>query len=83
METGTNLGGSSGSSFANTVSKGVIWLFIATFAEVTPVVCPGFVPSSYFLLKYVTGVYFLGSKRYLSPPARSVGDELTLNSILL
>lgn len=37
--------GSSGSSFANAVYKGVIWLFIATIAEVTPVVCPGFVVS--------------------------------------
>jgi hypothetical protein len=25
--------------------KGVIWLFIATFAEVTPAVCPDFVPT--------------------------------------
>lgn len=43
VETGENFGRSSGSSFTDTfpVSKGVIWLFIATFAEVPPVVCPG------------------------------------------
>ena len=50
METGGNLGAISGSSFADAspVSKGVIWLFIATFAEVTPVVCPGFVATLHF-----------------------------------
>jgi hypothetical protein len=37
------ISGSRGSSFADAfpVSKGVIWLFVATFAEVTPAVCPG------------------------------------------
>jgi hypothetical protein len=50
VETGGNLGGSSGSSFADVfpVSKGVIWLFIATFAEVTPAVSPGFVAAVHF-----------------------------------
>jgi hypothetical protein len=38
--------------------------------------------SSIFSLQYVTGVYFLGSERYLSP-ARSVDDESALNAILL
>lgn len=41
---------SSGFSFTDAFlfSKGVIWLFIATFAEVTPVVCPGLVATLHF-----------------------------------
>jgi hypothetical protein len=38
---------------------------MATFAEVTPAVCPGFVATLHFS-QYVTGVYFLGFERYLS-----------------
>lgn len=86
VETGGNLGVNSGSSFADTfpVSKGVIWLLIATAAEVTPVVCPGFVATLHFSsLQYVTGVYFLGFKRYFVSSARSVDYELALNSIPL
>jgi len=50
VETGGDLGGSSVSSSADAfpVSKGVIWLFIATFAEVTPAVRPGFVAALHF-----------------------------------
>jgi hypothetical protein len=50
VETGGNIVGGSGSSFADAfpVSKGVVWLLIATFAEVTPVVCPGFVATLHF-----------------------------------
>ena len=71
MESGVNLGGSGGPSIADAFSlcKGVIWLFVATFAEVPPVVCLGFVATlSFFSLQYFTGVYFLESERYLSPP---------------
>ena len=41
MEAGVNPGGVGGSSFADIplIPKGVIWLFLATIAEVTPVVC--------------------------------------------
>jgi len=51
VETGVNLARSSGSSFADVfpVSKGVVWLFLATSAEVTPVVCTaGFVAHLFF-----------------------------------
>jgi hypothetical protein len=50
VETGGNFGGSSDPSSADAfpVSKGVIWLFIATFAEVTPAVRPGFVTTLHF-----------------------------------
>lgn len=38
MEAGVNLGGVGGPSFADipSIPKGVIWLFLATIAEVTP-----------------------------------------------
>jgi hypothetical protein len=59
-----NLAGASGSYFADmpSLAKGVIWLFLATIAEVTPVVSStGFVAP---LLSFhcVIGVYFLGPK---------------------
>jgi hypothetical protein len=57
-----------GSSFADVLSipKGVIWLFLATFAEVTPAVSPasfGATHSFFSSLHHVTGVCFVGSER--------------------
>jgi hypothetical protein len=42
VETGLNLAMGGSSSFADmsSLAKGVIWLFLATIAEVTPVVSP-------------------------------------------
>lgn len=87
METGGNFGGSSGSSFADAfpVSKGVIWLLIATIAEVTPVVCPGFVATLHFFHYSTLQVFIfldLNGTVFVSS-ARAVDDELALNSILL
>ena len=46
--------------------KGIIWLFIATCAEVTPVVCPVLVTTLHYS-QYVAGVYLPRFERYLSP----------------
>lgn len=66
VETGLNLAMGGSSSFADmpSLAKGVIWLFLATIAEVTPVVSPPrFVaPLLFFSFHCVVGVYFLGSK---------------------
>jgi hypothetical protein len=51
VEAGLNRCAGGGSSFADvlSVSKGVIWLFLATIAEATPAVSPaGFVPPLLF-----------------------------------
>ena len=82
VETGGNFGGSSGSSFVDAfpVSKGVIWLLIATFAEVTPVVCPGFVSALYFSHYSTLQVFICLDLNGICLSARSVDDELVLNS---
>jgi hypothetical protein len=66
VETGSILDRDRRSSFVDVlpVVKGVIWLLLATFAEVTPVVSPAGLLLLFFCSsRYVTGIYFVGSER--------------------
>ena len=73
METGVNLGGVGGPSFTDmpSISKGVIWLFVATIAEVTPAASlANFVTLSSFVLISTLQVFVsldLNGRHFLCP----------------